>query len=267
VSSSRTGTLDVFAFNRDAPGAMVQVTSDSGQVTSASLSPDGTRIVYVTNSGGTNDIFVADADGGNPVIVAGSEFVEDTPDWSFDGSRIAYQSNEGGPPQVWVMNADGSGKRQLTSEGANTQPAFSEDDVLAFTSTRDGNYEVYLMDADGSNQRNITNSPARELNPVWMAGGQVAFVVAEQSVAAGLTMQVFRRDAMGGRTSMSPPGMTVTDFAVSPSGDLLALVVSTLTDQGQTNKLYLQRIDVVSGPVEIRTNNPNERFFGVSFRR
>ncbi len=267
VSSSRTGTLDVFSFSRNDPGQMTQVTSDPGQVTAASLSPDGTRLVYVSTASGNNDIYVSDADGGNAVVVAGTEFNEDGPDWSSDGSRIVYQSNEGGPPQVWIMNADGSGKTQLTTEGANTSPAFSPEDVIAFTATRDGNYEIYLMNADGSNQRNITNHPNRELNPAWLPDGQVAFLVAGSSIAGGVTQQVYRRDSMGGLSALSPDGLAVTDFAVSREGDLLGMIVSEITADGQTNKLFLQRLETNSGPVEIRTNDPNERFFGVSFRR
>ena len=266
VSSNRTGTLDVFAFNRDTPWEMVQVTFDPGHVTSASLSPDGTRLVYVSNSTGTNDIYVADADGSNVTMVAGSEFNEDAPEWSADGSRIAYQSNRGGYPQIWVMGANGSNQTQLTTEGANTLPAFSNEGLIAFTSTRDGNYEIYLMGADGSNQRNITNSPNRETNPVWMSNGQVAFLVAG---GLGRTMQVVRQDAvaMGGQTFISPPGLTVTDFAVSRSGDLMAMIVSELTDAGQTNKLFLHMLNTASTASEVRRNDPNERFFGVSFRR
>ena len=82
-------------------------------------------------------------------------------------------------------------------------------------------------------------------------------------------MQVVRQDAvaMGGQTFISPPGLTVTDFAVSRSGDLMAMIVSELTDAGQTNKLFLHMLNTASTASEVRRNDPNERFFGVSFRR
>jgi Tol biopolymer transport system component len=136
---------------------------------------------------------------------------------------------------------------------------------VAFTSTRDGNYEVYLMALDGSNQRNVTNNPGRETGPYWMPDGQVAFIVSQQS-ATGASWRVYRLDDLGGRTAITPPSLLVTDFAVSRSGDLMAMIVSSLSDPTGSNKLYLLQLGAAAGPIEVTTDVPNERFFGVSFR-
>jgi Tol biopolymer transport system component len=73
-------------------------------------SPDGTKIVYDSESSSGYDIVVANADGSDPnVIAAGKD-----PTWSPDGTRIAY-AGEGG--SIWVVNIDGSDAYAVT-EGA-----------------------------------------------------------------------------------------------------------------------------------------------------
>jgi dipeptidyl aminopeptidase/acylaminoacyl peptidase len=73
-------------------------------------SPDGTRIVYDSESGSAYDIVVANADGSHPVVIGTGE----DPAWSPDGTRIAYAGPGG---SIWVMNADGTEAHAVT-EGA-----------------------------------------------------------------------------------------------------------------------------------------------------
>lgn len=70
-------------------------------------SPDGTKIVYDSETGSGYEIVVADADGSSPVSIADGE----SPVWSPDGTRIAY-SGEGG--SIWVVNVDGSDPHPIT---------------------------------------------------------------------------------------------------------------------------------------------------------
>jgi len=76
------------------------------------LSPDGTRIAYVTEDA---DLWLRDADGGNAVRVAGGSGRYYNPTWSPDGTMVAFESVVVGPVgNIWIVNADGSGKTKLT---------------------------------------------------------------------------------------------------------------------------------------------------------
>ncbi|MDP9222858.1 MAG: hypothetical protein M3P18_03205, partial [Actinomycetota bacterium] len=70
-------------------------------------SPDGTMIVYDSESSSGYDIVVANADGSEPNVIG----TESDPTWSPDGNRIAYVG-EGG--SIWVMNIDGSDAHAVT---------------------------------------------------------------------------------------------------------------------------------------------------------
>ncbi|MEI9947886.1 MAG: S9 family peptidase [Pseudomonadota bacterium] len=80
---------------------------------SASLSPDGRQLAYVSDRDGAPCLFVSDLDGGNErVIETGSEPVFEA-HWSLAGDWIALVIAPGGSPrtQVWAVRPDGSGLR------------------------------------------------------------------------------------------------------------------------------------------------------------
>jgi hypothetical protein len=72
---------------------------------------------------------------------------------------------------IYIMNLNGTGLVQLTTDGHNTQPAWSPDGRrIAFTSWREtgvaGSGDIYIMNADGSNVVRRTTSGAA-YGPVW----------------------------------------------------------------------------------------------------
>ena len=260
--STRAGSPDLWAVDRNAPGQATQVTRDPGVEVGGTFSPDGSRIAFVTTRDGNGEIYVANADGSNAQRLTNTPGNEDGPVFSRDGSRIYFSYAEpGSRMQVWVMNADGTGRRALTqdSSATNFQPAVGPDGAIAFTSTRDGNYEIYVMDADGSNQRNLTQTPGKETLPQWFPDGQLGYLV-EQRSGSTLESRVVRRQVASGQVApISPPGLMVTDFAVSHDGRMLALQVERFGQGGTiTRHLYLLPVSG-GGPVELPSASPDEQ--------
>jgi TolB protein len=117
--------------------------------TFASLSPDGTRLLYrkVLATPGldwgqgasprNSEVFIADVDGGNERNLSNAPAFDGWPTWSADGQWIAFASNRGGMAnvgQVYVVRPDGSGLRQVTSgDWSNVQPSFSPDGRRLYT--------------------------------------------------------------------------------------------------------------------------------------
>ncbi len=156
-------------------------------------SPDGTRLVFVSDATGTKNIWVANQDGSNPRPVmnwGGSAQVD--PAWSPDGTTITFSSNRGGREfNIWTIRPDGSAARQLTvDDGDNRQPRYSPDGTLIlFTSNRNGRRELWTMQSDGSEPDEILSPRMRVSDPAWSPDGTgIVFVGCSPSNTAPLRM-------------------------------------------------------------------------------
>jgi len=269
-AANRGGSINLWAVDRGTPGNATQVTSDAGTEVAPAFSPDGAQIAFVSTRDGNPEIYVSNVDGSEPRRLTNAPGVEDGPVWSSDGERIYFVAVEpGGRAQVHVMNADGTGRRALTqaADGTNFQPAVSPDgSTIAFTSTRDGNYEIYLMDADGGNVRNVSQSPGKESVPQWFSDDQLGFLV-ETRVGATMQSVVTRRQLSSSQQApLSPPGLIITDFAISRDGQMLALQVERFGQDGSiTRRLFIMSMSV-GGPLEIPVAAADEQQTGPAWR-
>ena len=130
---------------------------------SPAFSPDGTKLLYVAESGGNAEIYVASADGSKRRRLTRSPGADYNPAWSPDGESIAFASNRGGLFKIYVMSADGSGTRLLaprrSSGGGSYTPAWSPDGTrIAFSSSAatPNNAEIYVVRTDGKQLRRLT---------------------------------------------------------------------------------------------------------------
>ncbi len=269
VTSTRVGTADLFTFDRSKPGIFHRITDLPGSELSGVFSPDGTKIAFISDAGSSLDIYVADANGANAAPVASTPAQEGSPAWTPDGTRLVYESDEGGTIQIWIMDLDGTNKRQLTAGNApNIQPTVSPDGTtIAFTSTRSGNYDIYLMNLDGSDQRYFTNSTANETQPEW-AGNEAIVYIAEARSKKNTTRVVTRME-LGRQTSvLTPEALAVSDFAISPAGDMLAVVVSAEGSRGRVERrLYLIPVTAAGMPIEVPRATDTDQLVTPSFRR
>jgi hypothetical protein len=147
----------------------VRLTTAEGNDTLPALSPDGRRIVFVSDRDGNREIYVMNADGSGQLNLTRHAAEDWTPCWSPDGQHIAFASLRDGNWEIYVMNADGSQVQRLTDHRSTDYgPAWSPDgSSIAFVSERDGNLEIYVMAADGSNVRRVTRHDSTDQAPAW----------------------------------------------------------------------------------------------------
>ncbi len=173
---ARQGTDGLWQiFVMDTDGSGVHLISDgAGNDTSPVWSPDGQRVLFVSQRDGNRELYVMNIDGGNPHNLTNNAADDWTPAWSPDGAKIAFSSNRSGGWEIFTADADGENVRQLTDGGSNISPAWSPDGTqLVFSSKRDGNWEIYAMAADGTNVRRLTVNDVNDLAPVWSPDGKL----------------------------------------------------------------------------------------------
>jgi len=136
-----------------------QLISSTFQDDSPDVSPDGKRIVYVSDRTGSLELWLCDGDGANPIQLTnfGGPHTG-TPRWSPDGRRIAFDSGVEGNQEIFIISADGGKPRRLTSDPAfDMIPSWSRDGRwIYFTSNRSGESQVWKVRAEGGQAMQVT---------------------------------------------------------------------------------------------------------------
>ncbi len=172
----------VHVMNSDGSDRARLAAGQSAFLSAPSWSPDGSKLVFVSDVEGQSDIWVIDVDGSNKVNLTEDEAADHSPSWSPDGHWIAFASLRDSPYwwELYVMRPDGTDVTRLTwwEDASDLSPTWSPDGTkLAFSSKRDGNWEIYTMDRDGGNLARLTNDPADDTDPAWAPdGSRIAFV-------------------------------------------------------------------------------------------
>jgi Tol biopolymer transport system component len=135
------------------------------------FSPDGTRIVYISDRSGAPEVWTAGVDGGNQSQLTDLRAtVTGSPSWSRDGSHIIFDSNRSGHFRIYSVSAAGGTPTSLTSDSCdNAVASYSNDGRwIYFTSNRTGVFQIWKMAADRQRAIQVTKK-----------GGRVAFESAD----------------------------------------------------------------------------------------
>jgi alpha-tubulin suppressor-like RCC1 family protein/PKD repeat protein/lysophospholipase L1-like esterase len=177
-SSTRDGKLAIYTMKPDGTG-QTRLTFTDAQDSEPILSPDGTRVAFISTRSGHPNVWVMNTAPESSTNVATNLTMNSSlnldPAWSPDGSRIAFASNRSGKFQVWVMNKDGSGLMRLTNDSVNdVNPAWSPDGTrLAFASDASGKFQIYVATLASSPPLSIastfrlTADSGTDLTPAW----------------------------------------------------------------------------------------------------
>jgi serine/threonine protein kinase len=90
--------------------------------TQPTLSPDGKRVVYVTQPDVSRaELWVSDVEGSNKTRITSSKNALSTGDWSPDGTQLTFTNTVRDADENFVVNADGSHLRQLPHSLGNSE--------------------------------------------------------------------------------------------------------------------------------------------------
>ncbi len=197
-----------------AGGDVVRLTDTPGYDAEATISPDGTRIVFTSVRDGDLDLYTMDLDGGDVRRLTTTPGYDGGAFFSPDGKRICYRClhPEPGPAlddyrallaqdkvrpslmEIWVMNADGTDQRQVTElKSASFGPFFHPDGKrIIFSSNypepRGREFDLWLVGDDGGGLERVTYAEGFDGFPMWAPdGGTFVFCSNRHQGAPGET--------------------------------------------------------------------------------
>jgi len=138
-------------------------------------SPDGEKLLFVSNRDGNREIYKMNADGVTTRLTH-NPAADRQPVWSPRGDKLAFASNRDGNWEIYVLDSEGDVFRLTNNPARDMEPAWSpRTDKLAFASDRDGDWEIYTLDAEGQANQ-LTNNQVDDREPAWNPeGSKLAF--------------------------------------------------------------------------------------------
>jgi len=264
VARSSGGRFDLYAVQRADLTDLRRIHRDTLGAFDPAFSPTGDRMAVVSIRDGNPEVYAMNPDGTESVRLTTAPGLDGAPAFTPDGRTVVFHSDRSGKRQVYAVDVDGQGLRQLTRDSTNGWPSVSPDGrTIAFVTTRDRNYDIWLMALDGSDQRQFTRSPQwNERYPQFLRDGSLAYLVERREADRTIT-QVMRADVRTATvTSLSGIDLPINDFAVSPAGDLLALVVPASGRGRSGSPVYHVVIVPVGGgvgtPVELPAGSTDQ---------
>jgi Tol biopolymer transport system component len=191
-----------------------RLTASPGYDAEATLSPDGSTIVFTSTRDGDLDIYTMRVDGTDVRRLTTAVGYDGGPFFSPDGSLIVYRASrprsaeeeadyrallaEGlvrpSRLELWVMNANGSHQRQITAlGGANFAPFFHPDGKRVIFSSnnhnpRGRNFDLFMVNLDGTGLIQITTHGDFDGFPMFSPDGtQLVFASNRYGAVAGET--------------------------------------------------------------------------------
>jgi len=142
-----------------AGGAATRITSGMAYDSQPRISPDGTRVVFVSDRDGSENLWIADIDGGHARKLTKGDPREEfaSPGWAPDGqSVVASKTFWGlGTFELWAYHVDGGKGVQLTQARASKEtPLNDRSNALGAVYSPDGRY-LYYARKNGSFGYNV----------------------------------------------------------------------------------------------------------------
>ena len=169
-----------------ATSLVVEREGEQGINLGPSLSPDGSRVVFLSSRGLFSiDLFLADARTGKIIrrIVRTDtdphfdslQFLESAGAWHPNGRQFAFAALRSGRPALVVVDVDDArvvSEREVPGVDAVFNPSWSPDGSrLAFSGMSGGVLDLFLMDAASGQVSRLTSDVWAEVDPEWSPDG------------------------------------------------------------------------------------------------
>jgi tricorn protease len=169
----------------------------------ATWSPDGSKIIFISDRNGHDDLYLLEADDpDHPKLPDSHKFkvsrLTDTREaeggvgFSPDGKHVAFL--RGG--KLWTMNPDGKDQKVVVDDVQVIDYDWSPDSKWFVFARQDGSFasELYIVPATGPTKdnpaRNITRYATRNLGVSWSANGKKLAFLSERRGAPSLQLHV-----------------------------------------------------------------------------
>jgi TolB protein len=124
-TSERTGTPQIWVVNTDGSG-LRRISSESYADRATWSPPPYNEIAFTARTGPGFDIKILNIATGETRQITFGEGSNESPAWAPNGRHLAFMSTRAGRSQIFTVDKDGRNLRQITKDGNNTTPHWSQ---------------------------------------------------------------------------------------------------------------------------------------------
>ncbi len=238
-------------------------TSGGGLNVGPSLSPDGTRVAFLSERNLLSiDLYIADAQTGRVIksLTRNSvdphfeslQFLASSGTWDPAGRRLAVGTVRSGRPVLAIFDVERGNVAQeikMDQAGEIFHPAWSPDgNTIAFSAQMNGHTDLYLYDFKSSQIRRATTDAFADLQPSWAPDGRRLVFVTDRFSGdlktldfTGYGLAFYELD--GGQ--ITPVATGLTGNAVNPQWARDGASIYFVSDSSGRSEAY--QLDVASG--------------------
>ncbi len=213
------GRFEIYSARTDG-GDLRRLTRNDAYDAEATVSPDGSRVIFTSTRDGDIDLYTMNPDGGDVRRVTRRVGYDGGAFFSPDGRHIVWRAMypesaadtadyrrlladrlvRPSRLELWVAKADGSEARQVTRLGAaNFAPYFHPDGRrIIFASNhpdpRNRNFDLYLIGLDGGGLERVTTSSEFDGFPMFSADGKRLVFASNRNAAKPGETNIFVAD-------------------------------------------------------------------------
>ena len=210
---------DIFSANLHGE-SLIRLTETSGYDAEATISPDGSRIVFTSVRGGDLDIYTMRTDGTDVRRLTSGLGYDGGAFFSPDSKRIVYRAYHPTEPaeiarykellaqnlvepsklEIFIMDADGGHQRQVTKNGAaNFAPFFHPDGqrIIFSSNVKDPErrkFDLFLINDDGTGLSQVSNIGRFNSFPMFSPDGAKVVWVSDRGAKEKREFNIFLAD-------------------------------------------------------------------------
>ena len=169
------------------------------------FSPDGKRVVFISDRSGGDNVWIQSLDGRDTVqVTKGNDALMLSPEWTPDGKYVVA-SRSGGPlggaAKLWMWHVEGGSGIQLISQPANLKTlgaAFSADGKQIWFASRTGDwqynailpqYQLGVYDRETGERRTVSARYGSAFRPALSPDGRWLVYGTRQETETGLRIR------------------------------------------------------------------------------
>jgi TolB protein len=161
----------------------VQVTSGFTWHGTPALSPDGTRVAYVTAQNRITNLHMLDLRSRERRQLTFFTANVGNPAWSPDGNALLFDLDSGNDSGLFIIDSAGGEPRRLT-RGSHRDAAWSPDGERIIYVHQEEGVNLWIMNADGSQARPLLQWDGfRDFSPAWSPDGERVALVSNRESA------------------------------------------------------------------------------------